>query len=105
MIIYIGSKVVGRDSMDVLSGMYGHLEVRTQVINLFLLLYVCSLLQVLTTTPTAGRRVVHVRYVEPIEEGDLSGKKFEFKNMMIGQAIPSNFIPSIEKGFIEAANS
>ncbi|KAG6549089.1 hypothetical protein Mapa_009315 [Marchantia paleacea] len=46
-----------------------------------------------------------VGYVEPIEEGELSGKKFEFKNMMIGQAIPSNFIPSIEKGFIEAANS
>ncbi|KAL2652086.1 hypothetical protein R1flu_020214 [Riccia fluitans] len=46
-----------------------------------------------------------VGYVEPIEEGELSGKKFEFKNMMIGQAIPSNFIPSIEKGFLEAGNS
>ncbi|KAL3699789.1 hypothetical protein R1sor_017811 [Riccia sorocarpa] len=46
-----------------------------------------------------------VGYVEPIEEGEVTGKKFEFKNMMIGQAIPSNFIPSIEKGFVEAANS
>jgi elongation factor G len=32
-------------------------------------------------------------------------KKFEFDNQMIGQAIPSNYIPAIEKGFIEASNS
>jgi elongation factor G len=44
-----------------------------------------------------------VGYVEPIPEG--SDKKFEFRNHMIGQAIPSNFIPSIEKGFVEASNS
>nr|CAD1838464.1 unnamed protein product [Ananas comosus var. bracteatus] len=34
-----------------------------------------------------------------------SPTKFEFENMIIGQAIPSNFIPAIEKGFKEASNS
>ncbi|KAD3069240.1 hypothetical protein R6Q59_016716 [Mikania micrantha] len=42
-------------------------------------------------------------YMEPIPAG--SETKFEFENMMIGQAVPSNFIPHIEKGFREAANS
>lgn len=42
-------------------------------------------------------------YVEPLPEG--SPVKFEFENMIVGQAIPSNFIPAIEKGFKEAANS
>ncbi|CAH2070820.1 unnamed protein product [Thlaspi arvense] len=32
-------------------------------------------------------------------------EKFEFENMIVGQAIPSGFIPAIEKGFKEAANS
>lgn len=44
-----------------------------------------------------------VGYMEPLPAG--SEKKFEFENMIIGQAIPSNFIPHIEKGFREAANS
>ena len=43
------------------------------------------------------------RYVEPLPEG--STTKFEFENMIVGQAVPSNFIPAIEKGFKEAANS
>lgn len=43
------------------------------------------------------------RYVEPLPEG--SEKKFEFENMMVGQAVPSQFIAAIEKGFIEAKNS
>ncbi|KAM7472065.1 hypothetical protein LguiA_010248 [Lonicera macranthoides] len=42
-------------------------------------------------------------FVEPLPAG--SPTKFEFENMIIGQAIPSNFIPAIEKGFKEAANS
>ncbi|KAG9447830.1 hypothetical protein H6P81_013958 [Aristolochia fimbriata] len=42
-------------------------------------------------------------YVEPLPTG--SATKFEFENMIIGQAIPSGFIPAIEKGFKEAANS
>ncbi|KAA8515892.1 hypothetical protein F0562_019071 [Nyssa sinensis] len=42
-------------------------------------------------------------YVEPLPHG--SPTKFEFENMIVGQAIPSNFIPAIEKGFKEAANS
>ncbi|KAJ4850105.1 Elongation factor G-1, mitochondrial [Turnera subulata] len=42
-------------------------------------------------------------YIEPLPEG--SSTKFEFENMIVGQAIPSNFIPAIEKGFKEAANS
>ncbi|KAF9600647.1 hypothetical protein IFM89_011230 [Coptis chinensis] len=42
-------------------------------------------------------------YVEPLPPG--SSTKFEFENMIIGQVIPSNFIPAIEKGFKEASNS
>ncbi|XP_021724837.1 elongation factor G-2, mitochondrial-like [Chenopodium quinoa] len=42
-------------------------------------------------------------YVEPLPMG--STTKFEFENLIVGQAIPSNFIPAIEKGFREAANS
>lgn len=42
-------------------------------------------------------------YIEPLPS-DAEGK-FEFDNMIIGQAIPSNFIPAIEKGFKEACNS
>ncbi|PWZ55655.1 Elongation factor G, mitochondrial [Zea mays] len=42
-------------------------------------------------------------YIEPLPSG--SDGKFEFDNMIIGQAIPSNFIPAIEKGFKEACNS
>ncbi|XXG61425.1 hypothetical protein AAC387_Pa05g0044 [Persea americana] len=42
-------------------------------------------------------------YIEPLPVG--SATKFEFDNMLIGQAIPSNFIPAIEKGFKEASNS
>lgn len=34
-----------------------------------------------------------------------SGTKFEFDNMLVGQAIPPNFVPAIEKGFKEAVNS
>lgn len=41
--------------------------------------------------------------MEPLEPG--SSTKFEFDNIIVGQAIPSNFIPAIEKGFKEAANS
>lgn len=43
------------------------------------------------------------RYIEPLPEGH--EKKFEFENMMVGQAVPSQFIAAIEKGFTEAANS
>ena len=43
------------------------------------------------------------RYIEPIPQGSMT--KFEFDNMIVGQVIPSNFIPAIEKGFKEAANS
>ncbi|KAK3002849.1 hypothetical protein RJ639_019911 [Escallonia herrerae] len=42
-------------------------------------------------------------YVEPLPTG--SPTKFEFENNIVGQAIPSNFVPAIEKGFKEAANS
>lgn len=42
-------------------------------------------------------------YVEPLPPD--SQTKFEFENSIVGQAIPSNFIPAIEKGFKEAANS
>ncbi|XP_020970089.1 elongation factor G-2, mitochondrial [Arachis ipaensis] len=42
-------------------------------------------------------------YIEPLRAG--SPTKFEFENLLVGQAIPSGFIPAIEKGFKEAANS
>jgi elongation factor G len=42
-------------------------------------------------------------YIEPLHAG--SEAKFEFENMLVGQAIPSNFMSAIEKGFKEAANS
>lgn len=42
-------------------------------------------------------------YIEPLPMA--SSTKFEFENLIIGQAIPSNFIPAIEKGFKEACNS
>ncbi|KAK8466649.1 hypothetical protein PHAVU_008G157300 [Phaseolus vulgaris] len=44
-----------------------------------------------------------IGYIEPLPAG--SSTKFEFENMLVGQAIPSNFVPAIEKGFKEAANS
>ncbi|KAE9617853.1 putative protein-synthesizing GTPase [Lupinus albus] len=44
-----------------------------------------------------------IGYIEPLPAG--SPTKFEFENLLVGQAIPSNFIPAIEKGFKEAANS
>ncbi|XP_077251338.1 elongation factor G, mitochondrial-like isoform X1 [Tasmannia lanceolata] len=42
-------------------------------------------------------------YVEPLPMDPST--KFEFENLIIGQVIPSNFIPAIEKGFREASNS
>lgn len=51
----------------------------------------------------SGKIDILVRYVEPLPPG--SKEKFEFENMIVGQAIPSGFIPAIEKGFKEAANS
>ncbi|KAK4798270.1 hypothetical protein SAY86_030596 [Trapa natans] len=42
-------------------------------------------------------------YIEPLPAG--STVKFEFENMIVGQVIPSGFIPAIEKGFKEAANA
>ncbi|KAI5647425.1 hypothetical protein M9H77_33430 [Catharanthus roseus] len=44
-----------------------------------------------------------IGYVEPLPPG--SSTKFEFDNMIVGQNVPSGFIPAIEKGFKEAANS
>lgn len=44
-----------------------------------------------------------IGYVEPLPAG--SPTKFEFENTIVGQVIPSGFIPAIEKGFKEAANS
>lgn len=47
-------------------------------------------------------------FVEPIQDESDPSKPHtgvEFENQLIGQAIPSGFIPGIEKGFLEAANS
>lgn len=43
---------------------------------------------------------VRVR-VEPLERG----ARFEFVNAIFGGSVPRNFIPAVEKGFIEAANN
>ncbi|KAJ1430904.1 Translation elongation factor EFG/EF2, domain IV [Sesbania bispinosa] len=66
---------------------------------------------IVTTIVISGAEEVHLldvandlhMYIEPLPAG--SPTKFEFENMLVGQAIPSNFIPAIEKGFKEAANS
>ncbi|XLR09452.1 hypothetical protein S83_037390, partial [Arachis hypogaea] len=42
---------------------------------------------------------MEVRYIKPLRAG--SPTKFEFENLLVGQAIPSGFIPAIEKGFKE----
>ena len=41
--------------------------------------------------------------IEPLPEGHPT--KFEFVNAVVGNAIPPNFIPAVEKGFMEAVNS
>lgn len=43
-------------------------------------------------------------YVEPLAEDDEAGK-YEFENRMIGTDIPSQLIPSVDKGFREAMTS
>ncbi|KAL1328892.1 hypothetical protein AAHE18_12G001500 [Arachis hypogaea] len=40
-----------------------------------------------------------IGYIKPLRAG--SPTKFEFENLLVGQAIPSGFIPAIEKGFKE----
>lgn len=44
-----------------------------------------------------------VGYIEPLPKDHPN--KFEFENGIIGNAIPPNFVPAIEKGFREAVNS
>ena len=47
-----------------------------------------------------------IGYIEPLEEEDLkAGKEFEFDNHVIGTNIPSEFIPSCEKGAIAACKN
>ncbi|KAK9843313.1 hypothetical protein WJX74_010202 [Apatococcus lobatus] len=43
-----------------------------------------------------------IGYMEPLEEGN---KGVEFVNEMVGNAIPPAYMPSCEKGFLEAANT
>lgn len=44
-----------------------------------------------------------VGYIEPLPRDHPN--KFEFENGIVGNAIPPNFVPAIEKGFREAVNS
>ena len=44
-----------------------------------------------------------VGYIEPLPAD--SPEKFEFANGIVGNAVPPNYIPAIEKGFKEAVNS
>lgn len=53
----------------------------------------------------AGQYGRVVGYLEPLSEEESSTEKLKFSNQIIGNAIPPQFIPAIEKGFVEAANS
>ena len=44
-----------------------------------------------------------IGYIETLPEG--STEKLKFTNNILGNAIPPQFMPAVEKGFIEAANS
>lgn len=44
-------------------------------------------------------------YIEPLNDEDDEASKYEFENRMIGTDIPSNLIPSVDKGFQEAMSS
>ena len=44
-----------------------------------------------------------IGYIEPLPED--SPEKLKFTNSIVGNAIPPQFIPAVEKGFMEAANS
>lgn len=48
-----------------------------------------------------------VGYIEPLpaKEDGSPATGMEFANHIVGSAIPSGFIPSIEKGFREAVNT
>ncbi|KAL4392921.1 hypothetical protein AHAS_Ahas02G0000300 [Arachis hypogaea] len=51
----------------------------------------CLVNQIASLCPVLSMR----RYIEPLRAG--SPTKFEFENLLVGQAIPSGFIPAIEK--------
>ena len=44
-----------------------------------------------------------VGYIEPLPSG--SSEKFVFENAIVGNAIPPNFIPAVQKGFEEVVNA
>ena len=48
-----------------------------------------------------------VGFIEPLppKEDGSPATGVEFENHIVGSAIPSNFIPSVEKGFREAATT
>ncbi|CAI9265962.1 unnamed protein product [Lactuca saligna] len=81
--------------------------VKSNSIILFFLiayLYICQM-QFLSDYFSFGwnEKRCTIWYIKPLA-AELE-TEFEFENMIIGQAIPSSFIPHIEKCFMEAANS
>ena len=57
-------------------------------------------------TGGSGQYAKVVGYVEPLltESGELAKKGYEFRNDIVGNIIPPQFLPGIEKGFKEALN-
>lgn len=55
-------------------------------------------------SPCRGARCRFIEPLEPDPETQKPSAEFVFESQMVGQAIPSGFLPGIEKGFQEAAN-
>jgi translation elongation factor EF-G len=62
----------------------------------------CTLITHLTGELNGSAQVVG--FIEPLppREDGTPATGVEFENQLVGSAIPSNFIPSVEKGFREA---
>ena len=54
-------------------------------------------------TGGAGQYAREIGHIEPIGRDDESGTDTSFGRVVTGGNVPSNYIPTIEKGFFEAA--
>ncbi|KAI0067438.1 elongation factor G, mitochondrial [Artomyces pyxidatus] len=53
-------------------------------------------------TGGAGQYARVIGYIEPMEPDPETGKDVQFENFVMGGNVPSNYIPAVEKGFLEA---
>ncbi|KAE9410599.1 elongation factor G, mitochondrial [Gymnopus androsaceus JB14] len=53
-------------------------------------------------TGGAGQFAKIIGYIEPMEMDQETGKDVEFINDVLGGSVPQNFIPAVERGFLEA---